>query len=74
MKLEHFRSDWNGLRSEKPYNYTPTEETILEAKRIGKVIVGNCRVFAKDNLVEVSAFVGNGISGNVYRDFYRINQ
>lgn len=73
MKLQHFRSDWNGLRSEKPYH---TEPTLAEVKAIHNnnnvTRADGVKVFADNKMVEVRMFVGNGLSGNVYRDFYRI--
>lgn len=72
MKLEHFRSDCNGQRNDKPYHKKPSDQTIREAQTLGKVVVGDVQVFASENLIEVRAFIGNGISGNSYRDFYRI--
>lgn len=74
MKLEHFRSDWNGLRSEKPYHKEPSKQTVQQAQTLGRVVVGDCQIFANDKIVEVRAWIGNGISGNTYRDFYRIIQ
>lgn len=72
MKLERFRSDWNGQRSEKAYNQEPSAQTVQQALTLGRVVVGDAQIFAEGNLVEVRVFVGNGISGNMYRDLYRI--
>ena len=72
MKLEHFRSDWNGQRSDKPYHAKPSADTITKAQSEGKAYQGNCVVFASDSLVEVRMRIVDGIALNSYRDFYSI--
>jgi hypothetical protein len=73
MKFEHFRSDLNGCKSEKPYHKAPTEDEVNKIWHNEKVLRDDgCRVFADDNMVEIRMGISNGIAGNIYRDFYRI--
>ena len=73
MKLERFRSDWNGQESNVAYHKIPSTKLVKEAIKDGKAYFGNCMVFASENIVEVKTRISNGIpSGNIYRDLYRI--
>lgn len=74
MKLERFRSDWNGQASDKAYHDEPKPKLVKQALLSGKAeSFGNCIVLAKDSVCEVRTRLANGIgSGNVYRDLYYI--
>jgi hypothetical protein len=75
MKLKHYYSDWNGQRSEDPYLKTPKPYEIDHALALGKYRrEENEIIFAdKENkIVEVKKFVGNDITGNLYRDMYQL--
>lgn len=71
MKLEHFYSDWNGLKTKQ--NHTiPSDLELTEALKNGKVYRDNLVIIAEGKICEVRGRVINGISQNSYRDIYRI--
>jgi hypothetical protein len=73
MKLEHYYSDWNGQRSKKPYNQTPTIEQIDQAIRNNcRLPIENGNIFVGETIVEVKVVTGGAYSTNLYRDMYRI--
>ncbi len=70
MKLQHFYSDWNGLRSKEPYLRKPLASELAKAKPLYKRGNGTC-IIVGDGIVEVKAMTGD-ISRNMYRDMYKI--
>ena len=72
MKLTRFRSDWNGVRSEKANHDEPSIDQVNEALKAGKVVDGDKLIFACETVVEVRTRIGNGCGGNTYRDLYSI--
>lgn len=74
MKLTRFRSDWNGLKSDKAYFAEPLENQVKQALDGVFVRMPNCIILGKDNLIEVRHSVDNGQRLNVYRDLYRVEE
>lgn len=74
MKLERFRSDWNGQKSDEAYFDIPKPKLVKQALLSGAAeSFGSQIVLAKDGIVEVRTRIQNGLNtGNVYRDLYRI--
>jgi len=72
MRLEHFRSDVNGIKSKRNHDI-PTEQEVNRIWHNEKVVRNDgVKVFASDTMVEVRLRIGNGVGGNLYRDFYKI--
>lgn len=75
MKIQLFYSDWNGLRSEKPYFKKPTIREIKAAlKNEGRLLGEEYNLFVNlhGDIVEVKKLIQEGWSSNLYRDMYRI--
>ena len=76
MKLEHYYSDFNGQRlSKNAYHETPSDQTVQQARTLGRVQVGNADVICQeDKYIVVIVAPSNGLTRNVYRDMYRITE
>ena len=75
--IKHFYSDINGTRVDGPSASVPCEQTIKQARTLGRVAVGDADVIyrnegASGEYIVVIQQVANGIGGNTYRDMYEI--